>query len=351
MEIQRVTRENRKTWNRFIQQHYPPVGAFMQTWEWGVFQEKLGREVERYFVVDDTAPIAAFMLVRHPLPLHFSYGYMPRGPVIATHAARGNGPLEIFEFVHNWIKRENLPGMVFVRMEPPLESLKSDLLSRGFTIPSYYIQPRYNHTILLDGSEDDILKSFHPSTRSNIRRAENRGVTVELKNDAAEAGWNTFFSMAEATMRRNSGKNVYPQRPYFNALTATVPSITKGHDPAQLSLGTFCAYEYGRPAATNFVLFFGDTATYLYGAANSNALRSKAATYLHWAAMQEARKRGLKYYDLGGIDEARWPTLTNFKRQFRGKEFSYMGNIDIPVRPILYRLYNLARRIRGTSNT
>lgn len=351
MEIQRVNPDNREMWNKFIQQHYPPVGAFMQTWEWGVFQEKLDRKVERYFMADARGPVAAFMLVRHPLPFNLSYEYMPRGPVVATRAANDNDLLMIFRSLYDWIKKENLPGTVFVRMEPPLASVASDLSLRGFVIPSYYIQPRYNHTIPLNGSEEDILKGFHPSTRSNIRRAENRGVTVELKHDAAEAGWNTFFSMAEATMRRNSGKNVYPQRRYFDALTASVPSITDGHDPARLSLGTFCAYENGRPAATNFVLFFGDTATYLYGAANSNALRSKAATYLHWAAMQEARKRGLKYYDLGGIDEARWPTLTNFKRQFRGKDFSYIGNIDIPVRPILYRLYNVARRIKGTSNT
>jgi lipid II:glycine glycyltransferase (peptidoglycan interpeptide bridge formation enzyme) len=62
--------------------------------------------------------------------------------------------------------------------------------------------------------------------------------------------------------------------------------------------------------------------------------------------MQEANKMGLGYYDLGGIDSARWPTLTDFKKQFRGKEFSYIGNIDIPIRPMLYRLYNVLRRKR-----
>lgn len=349
MEIRRVGLENKPKWNQFIKQHYPPVGAFMQTWEWGTFQENLGRKIERYFLTDARDPVAAFTLVQHALALNFSYGYMPRGPVIAAHAAGEEGSREVFRSVRAWVKKQNLTGMIFVRMEPPLASVASDLFRHGFRIPSYYIQPRHNHTISLDGSEEEILKSFHPSTRSNIRRAERRGVTAELKRNATETDWDTFFSMARATIRRNSGKNVYPQRPYFDALTKAVPSITDGYDPARLSLGMFCAYEHGRAAATNFILFFGDTATYLYGAAHTNALRSKAATYLHWVAMQEAKKRGLKYYDLGGIDETRWPTLTNFKRQFRGQEFSYVGNIDIPVKPALYRAYDFARRLRGMS--
>lgn len=350
MKIRRVHLHNKDNWNQFVKQHYPPVGAFMQTWEWGTFQENLGRQVERYFLTDARNPVAAFMLVRHPLPLNFSYGYMPRGPVIAAHAAHDNGSLEVFRSLRAWITKENLPGTVFVRMEPPLASVAPDLSRHGFKIPPYYIQPRFNHTIPLDGSEEEIMKSFHPSTRSNIRRAERRGVTAELKRNATETDWDTFFSMARATIRRNSGKNVYPQRQYFNALIKAVPSVVDGYDPARLSLGTFCAYEHARPAATNFVLFFGNTATYLYGAANANALRSKAATYLHWVAMCEAKKRGLKYYDLGGIDEVRWPTLTNFKRQFRGQEFSYIGNIDIPIRPVLYRAYNLMRRLKGFSS-
>jgi lipid II:glycine glycyltransferase (peptidoglycan interpeptide bridge formation enzyme) len=62
--------------------------------------------------------------------------------------------------------------------------------------------------------------------------------------------------------------------------------------------------------------------------------------------MREAKARGLKYYDLGGIDDARWPTLTNFKRQFKGQEFAYIGNLDVPIRPLLYRSYNLFRSFK-----
>jgi len=62
--------------------------------------------------------------------------------------------------------------------------------------------------------------------------------------------------------------------------------------------------------------------------------------------MRESKRRGMKYYDLGAVDGERWPTLTKFKRQFQGKEFFYMGNIDIPIHPLAYKAYTVIRKLR-----
>ena len=37
-------------WDRFIEENYPPVGAFIQTWAWGMFQIRLGRNIKRYSI-------------------------------------------------------------------------------------------------------------------------------------------------------------------------------------------------------------------------------------------------------------------------------------------------------------
>lgn len=62
--------------------------------------------------------------------------------------------------------------------------------------------------------------------------------------------------------------------------------------------------------------------------------------------MQEAKGIGMRYYDLGGVDDQIWPSLTDFKRQFRGEEIEYIGNIDIPIQPELYYVYNFFRKAR-----
>jgi len=345
MDILNAPQGGKLVWNNFVKDNYPPVGAFMQTWEWGEFQKNLGREIERQFVTDKDKIIAAFTFVRYFLPLGYSYGYIPRGPVIAKGAGE-NQYFEIFQSIKNWAATK-FPNLAFVRLEPPILELKKKISDHGIRAPQYYIQPRHNIVINIDKNLDEIASGFHPSTRSNLKRAENRGVTVSLKSSIQESDLDEFFNMARETIKRNSGKNVYPDNSYFQHLFKTIPAIEEGHKPSALKLGMFCGYQEGAPAAINFVLFFGSTATYLFGASYSDKLRSKVTTYLHWSAMQEAKKRGLKFYDLGGIDEIRWPTLTDFKRQFRGQEFKYIGNLDIPMRPAIHKIYDFLKRLKG----
>ncbi len=347
MEVIAVSSDAKSQWNAFVQAHYPPVGAFMQTWEWGAFQQALGRNAERFFVASGGEPIAAFTLTNHTLPAGHSYGYAARGPVIATaHAANPETVSEVLCTIRAWA-HAHLPRAVFVRLEPPLPDLPTTMRERGFVAPSYYIQPRFNHAIALGKPETDIAAGFHPSTRSNLQRARNRGVTVAMKTVLAPSDWEIFFSMARDTIRRNSGTNAYPSQRYFQALAKTVPSLTSTRESETLSLAAFFGYQNGEPAAAHFVLFFGPTATYLYGASFSKNLSSKVTTYLHWQAMREANARGYAWYDLGGVDPARWPTLTAYKRQFRGTEFSYAGNLDILIRPFHYRAYNFFRRFKN----
>ena len=331
-------------WNMFVKQNYPLVGAFLQTWEWGEFQQSIGRKIERYFLYKGNEPVAAFTLVHYLLPLGFSYGYVPRGPVIAVKHAQASKLLNIFEAIKKWTEQK-FPNLIFLRLEPPVSQISLEESASGFHIPNYYIQPRHNTGIHLEPSEKDIMASFHFSTRHNIRVAEKRGVTVEMKSSMAETDYDQFFNMVKDIIKRNGGKNPYPNRAYFHSLFKTIPMAAEVHDLDNLSIGIFYGYQHDHPAAIHFVLFFGDTATYLFGASHTDCLPSKVETYLHWATMKEAKRRGMKFYDLGGIDENYWPTLTKFKRQFHGKEFHYVGNIDIPIRPTLYRAYNILRKL------
>ncbi len=346
MTISEATPEGKHAWNQFALKNYPPVGAFMQTWEWGDFQARLGRRVGRYIVTDGGKEIATFTLVQFRLPMGFSYGYVPRGPVIAKNITDPKMITELFTTLRDWAVKK-FPHLIFLRMEPPLPSFPETLKASGFRFPEYYVQPRHNLTVSLSGNEEDIVASFHPSTRSNLHRAEKRGVTVVAKNVVAQDDYAMFAAMISDTIKRNHGKNAYPSDAYFRTFLATIPPISAATDPATLSLAAFYGYHEKKPASAHFVLFFGKTATYLYGASHTEHLGSKVDTYLHWTAMREAKRRGFEYYDLGGIDSARWPTLTNFKRQFRGAEIHYAGNIDIPIRAAKYKIYSLLKNFKN----
>lgn len=346
MNIKEASTEDKKRWNQFIEKHYPPVGAFMHTWEWGDFQKALGRKIERYFVKDANQILAAFYIVHHELPMGISYGYIPRGPVFGVPHSNHEKIFEIMHHIREWAK-ETFPKHSFIRLEPPIDSDVPKSLRKKFHFPKHYVQPRFNHFINIEKSDEEIAHSFHPSTRSNLTRAERRGVTVETRVEFTKTDKEHFSGMIRDTIQRNSGTNAYPSDYYFNSLMKAIPLLKEEHTKDDLSFGIFYGYQDGSLAAINFVLFFGNTATYLYGASYTAHLKSKVTTYLHWAAMKEAKKRGLKYYDLGGIDEKRWPNLTTFKRQFKGEESNYVGNIDISINPITHRIFNFLQKLKS----
>jgi peptidoglycan pentaglycine glycine transferase (the first glycine) len=346
MEIHTSTEQEERHWNDFVKKHYPPVGAFMQSFEWGEFQKSLGRSVERYLVIEESVTIAAFSLAYYTLPFSLKYAYSPRGPVFDSSIGIEK-QWHIFQTIRIWA-RAHKPNLLFIRLEPPIIPYPKSKIPKGFHVPKYYIQPKHNLAIPLDVSESEILATFHPSTRSNISRAERRGVTVEMKDKLTEEDYQHFFKMISETLKRNGGKGVYPGESYFRSLVKAMPLVGAKDYSGKTGLTLWYAYQEGKVATAYFVLFFAGTATYLFGASYSDSLNSKATTYLHWAAMKEAKKRGLLFYDLGGIDEKRWPTITTYKRQFRGREFGYLGNIDIPIRPLLYRIYNAVRVLRKT---
>ena len=341
MKIEKVIEKDKELWKDFVRENCPTVGGFMQSWEWGEFQEARGRTIDRFFVVDGSEKVAAFTIVHYSLPLGMKYGYSPRGPVIALSSE--DKFIEICEVIRQWALKE-LSHLLFLRIEPALSCVPPGLIGENFKIPSYYIQPKHNHVVSLGKSEEEILNSFHASTRSNVRRAEKRGVTTQIKDKVTPDEYINFIEMMKDTCARNSDKNLYPSDEYFKSLFLVLSedhSLDGKH--RRLELSAFYGFCNGEPAATYFVLFFGDTATYLYGGSHAKYLSSKVTTYLHFEAMKEAKRRGMRFYDLGGIDPVRWPTLTDFKRQFKGIEYSYIGNIDIPLRPFLYKIYNIVR--------
>ncbi len=344
MLISLAPTKDKEIWNNFVKNNYPPSGAFMASWVWGSFQAALGRKTERYFITAAGQIVGAFILVQVYLPLRQKYGYAPRGPVLSRDFFDTAEKIGVFfKTMMRWAKK-NFPNFIFLRLEPPLAP-ENIARGSGLIFPDYYIQPRRNLAINLMPTAEEILAKFHPSTRSNVKKAERKGVTAEIKKEMSTADWHVFFKMAGETVARNAGKNIYPSRSYFETMVKTIPHLDKANSQ-ELSLSFFCGYQDGEPAAMNLVLFFGQTATYLFGVSATSKLPSKVTTFLHWYGMTEAKSRGYHYYDLGGIDEKLWPSLTVFKRRFGGEESEYLGNIDLVINPLKYKIYNIARKAR-----
>ena len=103
--------------------------------------------------------------------------------------------------------------------------------------------------------------------------------------------------------------------------------------------------------AQNFMIFYGNEASYHYGVSTELGTKYSGAPLLHMAAMRDARERGIKRYNLWGIVEEdetwhRFYGVSQFKRGFGVTEFKYVPAHDLILQPGKYRITKFIEDIR-----
>jgi lipid II:glycine glycyltransferase (peptidoglycan interpeptide bridge formation enzyme) len=344
MKIVSLSTEDHAKWNAFVVEHFPPVGAFLESYEWGDFKAALHGKTLRFAIEENGAWIGCFAMEIHTLPLGLSYGYSPRGPVLHKDLWSSEAKIaELFATIGAHIKKE-FPHFIFVRLEPPHKNLFSAYTVSPFVHPHYYLQPRFNQLITI-GEPEEMLKSFSSDIKHDIRAAERIGTTVTVTKELTPEQSAAFEKMKEET-RARSGKSIFPSEKYFkNFMKVFSPTSDDGHKKPQLCY-FIASNKDGVPVAINLNLLFGNTLTYLYGASSTGSISKRAPGYLHWKTMDYAREHGFAYYDLGGVSDDLWHGLTYFKRQFGGETLEYVGTVDAVLRPFLYKVYRKARRLQ-----
>ena len=107
----------------------------------------------------------------------------------------------------------------------------------------------------------------------------------------------------------------------------------------------------GEILAQNFMIFYGNEASYHYGVSSELGTKMSGAPLLHVEAMRDARKRGIKRYNFWGIvDENdtkhRFYGVSCFKRGFGVEELRYTPAHDIVIRHAKYLLNWTVETIR-----
>ena len=94
------------------------------------------------------------------------------------------------------------------------------------------------------------------------------------------------------------------------------------------------------------VTFFGDCATYYYGASDHEYRELMAPYALQWHAIREAKKRGCRLYDLFGVSGegdgawgARLSGVTEFKEKLGGEHVHYMKTRELAFRPVAAKVF------------
>jgi lipid II:glycine glycyltransferase (peptidoglycan interpeptide bridge formation enzyme) len=310
-------------------------GHLLQSWAWGELKARFGWRVQRVAI----GPACAQVLFRR-LPLGLgSIAYVPRGPAVDFEDMAIVRSL--LEAIEPLARRQ---GAICLKIEPDLvdnADLGQRLRTLGFRLSPQQVQPRRTVLVDLEGGPEEILARMKQKTRYNVRLAGRKGVTVRAGD---EEDLPAFYQLMAATSERD-GFDIHSQAYYETAHRLFVPA----------GCGQLLLAEYEGQLLAGLVAFaFGDTAIYTYGA-SSDKHRNRMPTYaLQWEAMQWARERGCRSYDLWGVPDEDEATLEaeftrrhdglwgvyRFKRGFGGRLVRTVGAWDLVYGPLRYRLYS-----------
>ncbi|MBD3248348.1 peptidoglycan bridge formation glycyltransferase FemA/FemB family protein [Candidatus Falkowbacteria bacterium] len=335
--MQFVKISDQKKYNVFLRKQKHT--QFLQSWQWGEFQEKIGNKVLRVGVESAGELVVAATLVLKDIALGKKYIFSPRGPVFDHQTLCGKSSEEcsladtsgleaskiLFDGIEEIAKKEKA---IFYRFEPTCgQSACPDIFKKTIDI-----EPSQTIVLDLSYSEKDILANMHQKTRYNIRLSERK--EVEVKEARASERFDDFWSVMAMTCERDCFK-LHSYEHYKKMLEI---------DSCFMKL--FIAELHGKLLAAGIFSFFGDTVTYVHGASGNENREVMAPYLLQWHVIKLAKQAGFKYYDFYGIDEKKWPGVTRFKKGFRGQEVVYPGTFDKVYSQPIYNLYNLARKIR-----
>ena len=315
LEVKQI--DDKIKWNNFLLNQPSQTGIFLQSAEWLDFQEMMGHKIYRLGLIDEKNNLKTICgAIVNSLPLGKKYFYIPRGPI--------GEPGALIDEIKKTTQKD---GSIFLKIEPLTE------ISLPTSLHVAPIQPKQTLVLDLTKSEDELLGAMHEKTRYNVRLAEKKNLV--LKTGALE----DFWKLMEETTARDKF-HAHPKK-YYETMLKNI----NGDGKTEMRVELKVAYFENHPTAAAIVGYFGGTATYLHGASSHEYRNLMAPYFLHWEIIKEAKNLGYKFYDFWGIDEAKWPGVTRFKKGFGGFEINYPGTFDLPINKLWYKIYNLAKKI------
>ena len=317
----------------------PYSSTILQSSFWGVLKGSFGWKPYSF----DFNGTALLVLVRKIFG-KYSIAYIPHGPGLSFEDQIGSN----LKNIGLELKKSIPPGCFAVRfdlseglyqVEPVLFTMEPELKKAASDI-----QPPDTVIVSLKENEEDILGRMKSKTRYNIRLAFRKGVIVEKAGVEALDEW---YRLYEVTALRDK-ITIHSKSYYRKIFELSGDSFLPKGKP---EIALFKAVYNDQLLAGIIVAVYGSRATYLYGASSNEHRNLMPAYALQWEAIKYAKEKGCVEYDLFGIPPENdhdhpMSGLYRFKTGFGGNILHRPGCWDLPLKPVVYRVYRWAESLR-----
>lgn len=295
---------------------------FLQSYEWGVFNESMGKKVLRLLVTSNGKVVALVSMVVEEAK---------RG----TYLAIAGGPLldwkndSLVMAVMTEIRQKAIDaGCTFIRFRPQVvfQDVHTDVLKKLGAIQSpMHLTADLTLQLDLVKTEEQLLKEMRKNTRSAIKKADRVGIKTVVSTDISEI---TRFYEEEEKLAKKHGfipfSRTFLENQFKAFLTKEAVALVHSYSADSKLL------------ASAFVIFDTEEAVYHYGVSTEENSKLPGSYACQWRAILEAKARGCSRYNFWGIapkeeKNHRFSGVSLFKRGFGGFEVPYLPAHDIPL--------------------
>lgn len=289
-----------------------------QTWSYG--DVRWGAKNLSHIVVKRNGEVAGMAQLRivRPTRLKFGMAYLRWGPVCERRGKELDP--EVLKHVCLALEEEYVEKRrLLLNMLPNAfaGSARGDLFQATFSQfePKQLTTSDAYRTFLLNltPSLDELRKKLDPKWRNKLTQAEKRGLKITA--GTSPELYRTFCGVySEMRERKTFETSVDVEE--FGRIQQELPE--------SLRMQVLICEQEQTPVAGIVCAAVGNTAIYLLGATTDGGLNSRGAYLLQWTAIQWLKERGVKWYDLGGVDPEANPGGYSFKKGLSGADVTQL---------------------------
>lgn len=317
---------NKNTWEDFL--FSIKERTFLQSWNWGEFQKKMGNKIWRFGIYDNGKLVSVFSTTKIEAR-RGAFLLMQHGPSFAK-ATEGDASVkyESMEILLKELKKiGEKEGASFIRIAPIFE--RSDENEKIFRDLRFRKSPihanAYEDTWKLDIniSEEELLKKMRKTTRYLIHQAiKNPDITIEKSEKPSDV-----------EIYKNLNREVAKRQKFVPFSSGYIKNEFEVFSKDNQVLWLFGKYK-GEIAAGALVIFWSGIGFYHQAASLSRYAKFSIPYLLQWEAIKEAKNRGCVLYDFWGYTDPYkfpkhpWAGPTLFKMGFGGYKKEYVKTRD-----------------------
>jgi hypothetical protein len=281
-------------------------GNYRQYFSWGEYKRELGWDIYRYIGTDhDTIKFVVQLLVRRFIFL--TIVYIPGG-VSGNDRGYCHSLKELISSLFRF-------SLIYVRLDSNYiasEEVESLFLKNGWLRPAYRLNPGISMRHIFKNNDVEIMPNASNKWKYNLRRSKKNDTKIIFDGDIQAS---EIFRISNE-MQEN--KKISLRGKPEHAL-----NIMRYFEDQFVFAR--CIDKHGNMIGFRCALTIDDKAWDLYGAMDINGKKFRSGYLLLFELMNECKNRGIKSFNLGGVEYKTSPGVAKFKVDTGGELYKFVS--------------------------